>query len=773
MTTTAALYAGAAASVAQTWTTPANAVGVTTGTYATFTSATASISPVIECSAYNAQASVPAGATINSVTVTVRHFVANTTWWSSERAQLYVGTTAKGTLQTMTLRGAVGEDSFVVTGLTYADLADLRVRYNPLHSASAISSTANLDRVGIVIDYTPAAVTPTSFPILKEVLVAGVDSGGNASALTCTTAADTPADAWIVAINGAAFDGAVATAPTTGTWVTEGTAPNPVAGSNSRERVWGRFAGTAAAQTVTVNNGASSGYGHVLIVLVWTNVNPTTPWDNVGSFTSSVDNAYAIPAITTAAPFCTEVVVYTGLKYGDGAPGGISHPPGMAEKLDWAPDSASYIVAGVAIATQSSAVTTPARTVAGSATGWAAAHFAIRGGTAATGGPVEPIVEPDPVPTANPLTKWSAALGTREAAPADVLVIGDSITAGASATTLAGRWVNKLLAKLRTLYPTPAVAGGEGYLSAYYNATFTDGWTFAGNYAFFTGYGWGHRSVQLGAPTVAPDPVKALGSIQRTVSGTSVDVQFLTFTDYGTLRVLVDGVQVATAAANSPAAFTDTGRLRVTFATRGSHTVRVEWLSGGNVFVTGLMVYDQDENAGVRLIESGEGGATSAGWSPIDTPANAQLLGRVAQLNPDLVIIELGVNDWYTNLDPATYKQNVLEIIQGIRDNTVPDPDFLLVAGYTLAQPGNNSATWQQYVNQLKAITNVQSDVAFVDLSQVANPGTAFGYSSTDQVHPTDAGHTLYAQMVYDGLVAATPAPAAGTSRPGQFFVFF
>jgi lysophospholipase L1-like esterase len=772
VTTTAALYAGAAASVAQTWTTPTNAVGSTTGTYATFTSAVPNVAPVIEVSSFGAQAAVPSGSTINSVTVTVRHFVNSVAAYTTESAQLYAGATAKGTLTTMTRRTTVGEDSFVATGLTYADLADLRVRYLPLHSGTATTGTASLDRVGIVVDYS-VPTGPPSLPILKEILVAGVDSGGNAAALTCTTASDTPATGSIlVAVNVAAFDGAVATNPTTGTWTTRGTAPNPAAGSNSRLRVWSR-APTAGANTVTVNNGTSS-YGHALIVMVWTNVDPTTPWDVAGSYTTSANNAYDIPALAMAAANVTEVCVYGGLKYGDaGVTGNISHPAGMAEKLDWGPDSAAYIIAGVAIATQSAIATSPVRTVAGSATGWAAAHFAIRGGTDSPGGAVEPIVVPDPTPTANPLNKWSTALGKRETKPADVLVIGDSITAGAAATTLAGRWVDKLLVKLRTQYPTPGAVGGQGYVSAYYNATFVDGWTFVGNYNQFAGYGWGHRSVQLSPPIVAPDPSpKALGAIERTVTGTSVDVQYLTFTDYGWFRVLVDGVEVATVNAATNPTFTDTGRLRVTFATRGSHVVRIEWLSGSYVFITGLMVYDQDENAGVHLTESGEGGATSAGWSPIDTPANAQLLQRVAQLNPQLVLIELGVNDWYTNIAPAAYKQNVQEIIQGIRDNTSPDPDFLLVGGYLLAQPGTNSAIWNDYINQMKALTNEQSDVSFVDLSQVASPGTAFGYSSTDNVHPTDAGHTLYAQMVYDGLIAVTPTPTNPANRSGQFFPF-
>lgn len=347
------------------------------------------------------------------------------------------------------------------------------------------------------------------------------------------------------------------------------------------------------------------------------------------------------------------------------------------------------------------------------------------------------------------MARWNNVRDNRATAPADILAITDSIGVGASVTVLSERYLTKLLNSLRIKYPTPGVAGGEGYVSAYYNATFTDGWTWGGNYTFNQGYGWGHRSLMLN-----PTSGSGAGFCQRVFFGTSVDINYLEFADYGTFRVLVDGVPVATQSAVGTGAFTDAGRLRVTFTSRGSHTVRIEHFSGtGSVFINGLTAYDQDENAGIRLTESGEGGSDTADWSPVTNPAGALYGDRIAQLQPSLVLIELGVNDWYQNVPPTTFKQNLLDIIQFNRDKTTIDPSFRLIANYTLAQPGGVSYVWQEYVTAMREIADSMSDVSLVDLSLVSNPGIAFGYDSTDGVHPNNAGHTLYAQMVYDSLV--------------------
>lgn len=127
-TLTAALYAGSASGVSGSWVNTSGAAGSTTGDYATWTDSGAGSSAVLEAGTFGAQAAVPAGSTVTSVTCVVRHGEAPSSAVASVTAQAYSGTTPVGSAQPLTAADAVHDDTVTFTGLAYADLADLRVR---------------------------------------------------------------------------------------------------------------------------------------------------------------------------------------------------------------------------------------------------------------------------------------------------------------------------------------------------------------------------------------------------------------------------------------------------------------------------------------------------------------------------------------------------------------------------------------------------------------------------------------------------------------------
>jgi hypothetical protein len=127
-TLTAALYAGSATAVTGSWAGTGNAVGSTTGDYATWTDAGTGTSATLELAAFGAAAAVPSGSTVTSVTCVVRHGETPAGQVASATAQAYSGTTPVGSAQALTVADAVHEDTVTFTGLAYADLADLRVR---------------------------------------------------------------------------------------------------------------------------------------------------------------------------------------------------------------------------------------------------------------------------------------------------------------------------------------------------------------------------------------------------------------------------------------------------------------------------------------------------------------------------------------------------------------------------------------------------------------------------------------------------------------------
>lgn len=173
MATTSALYAATATAITGSWTNAANAQGSTSGTYAAFASSTSGATCALEMSAFGGQAAVGAGATVNSVTYRVRYSIRSNSEASgiaslvaSMNAELRAGATVKAT---NSIRPATwGSDlelEFTVTGLTYADLSDMRVRVTGANAAvGAVTRTYSVDWARLVIDYTaPVTASPGFF----------------------------------------------------------------------------------------------------------------------------------------------------------------------------------------------------------------------------------------------------------------------------------------------------------------------------------------------------------------------------------------------------------------------------------------------------------------------------------------------------------------------------------------------------------------------------------------------------------------------------------
>ena len=127
--TAASVWAGAASAAAGVWSNVAGAVGSTAGDYASWTaSGTPGDAATLDLSAFGA-GSIPQGAIVSSVDVTVRHRESSTTAMATVTAQLFIGATPVGAVATLTKRNVDGDDVFtIIGGITYADLANLHVR---------------------------------------------------------------------------------------------------------------------------------------------------------------------------------------------------------------------------------------------------------------------------------------------------------------------------------------------------------------------------------------------------------------------------------------------------------------------------------------------------------------------------------------------------------------------------------------------------------------------------------------------------------------------
>lgn len=345
------------------------------------------------------------------------------------------------------------------------------------------------------------------------------------------------------------------------------------------------------------------------------------------------------------------------------------------------------------------------------------------------------------------LLRFHVALGMRDAAPCNILALGDSITEGGQATARPRRWTARLLAALRAAYPTRNVAGGEGFLPPQWSDTdiaLPPPAAVVGSPATDLAFGLGWRCVRL-QPGM---------SVTWTVAGTSADIHYARGSNSGVFSYSVDGGTVLTQATANPAVI-DSGVVRVDLGASGPHTLTVAWSSGGMAYIDGVVVYDGDEAAGIRMFEAGRWGYATTSIRTRADQRNATGFyfdERIATVAPALVIIAAGVNDMSTGVDPAVTKANLQAIISHL--NTITPAPSICLLGYYQRQ-GTFAYPWSAYQDAYRAIEASNSRVTFYDHSLRLPSYLADPELMADGVHPTDAGHAYLAECLAGFLAPA------------------
>jgi lysophospholipase L1-like esterase len=158
------------------------------------------------------------------------------------------------------------------------------------------------------------------------------------------------------------------------------------------------------------------------------------------------------------------------------------------------------------------------------------------------------------------------------------------------------------------------------------------------------------------------------------------------------------------------------------------------------------------QDPSITLYNSSQSGADS-NW------ARSMAERMVASLDPDLVLIAFGQNDFWS-ISPDTFASNISSIIQSVRAKD-PNSEFLLVSTMRFDPAYSVDHTYwdtvSQYDARLKALTGV--GVQLVDMTTIS--GAVFAAKSpkdclNDPLHPNDYLSRWYAQSV---VAALSPAP--------------
>jgi lysophospholipase L1-like esterase len=372
------------------------------------------------------------------------------------------------------------------------------------------------------------------------------------------------------------------------------------------------------------------------------------------------------------------------------------------------------------------------------------------------------------------LFKWRRMYAQRNLRAISVGILGDSISFGSGATGADGK---------AAFQNTFAVRLGQMLNGIPY------GINPAGDADLFD-MGSGYH-VRAARNTSAPDPWTRSTSPADTLiargtggqstglpySTTSATISFKSKSCTGFLLAYEDGVgavaprvQVTGStgkAVLSQAMTMNTGLAQYTrstfgaFLPRGTYTITLSnSTTAGTAVVDGLYVFDGDANSGVVVMNHAFPGNTTDTFVGATTQASTLKASVSSIFNPDLLIINIGANDYMNGVVPATFQANVSTMIDSYRTQVGNALCPVLLCSY-FARYDITSPTypWSQYAAALRAVAAAKTDVEFLDLApffaatQTADDAD-FNMIDTGGVHLANRGHNLYAQVVADRLLA-------------------
>lgn len=360
--------------------------------------------------------------------------------------------------------------------------------------------------------------------------------------------------------------------------------------------------------------------------------------------------------------------------------------------------------------------------------------------------------------TRKALMPFWAALANRAAGPLNIVAAGDSTEEGSGiGVTAADRalaWPNRLGDLLRQRFPTVGEAAVQAANFAPINTpnTVPTGWTKAGTWTAAANYGPNANAARAQVAGNTLTYVIPAGT-------TAVDVIALGGGSISGWTFTIDG-GAASATQLAGGSIRDGTVIRIAINPAAARTLVITTV-GTNNYIHGLLLYAGNESKGIRVYNTGKHGSRAENWAlggsynHILANQTAVLLAGVQStigLNPDLLILGWGINDYSAGVTPASYRA-ALENIIATRRLMLPTKQLpvLLLGKYTPNIAGAGVA-WGEYRTARAALAAADPLVAVLELEDfmpavVSAQAVTLGLYS-DTLHPTAKGHQMIADRV-------------------------
>lgn len=322
------------------------------------------------------------------------------------------------------------------------------------------------------------------------------------------------------------------------------------------------------------------------------------------------------------------------------------------------------------------------------------------------------------------------ATGTR----AMIAIVGDSGGEGYLADSITGVWWRRLLLELQQ--PTERAHGG--YIAAIpgaptygYPGFGNDLWTRAGavHNIIDQGRGLGRRAVDIGPGS----------SMQFVFTGCQVQFAYtkMASSPVNGFRLSLNGVpgdiDPHTAGADESALYT--GPLLA----YGIHTVKLENVGvSGNIRVEGIHIWDSAPTYGVYIADASHAGYGAEHYATPDT----SWVESVALLDPDLILIMIGGNDYFGGRTSEQFQGNLQTMCEALAAGCPRSPGIIIVAGATPAVDLDATEPWANFTAAMANVAAMDpAHRAVLDIGARTHDGTIpESLIAVDEVHINNSG---------------------------------
>ncbi|AOS64763.1 SGNH/GDSL hydrolase family protein [Actinoalloteichus hymeniacidonis] len=338
------------------------------------------------------------------------------------------------------------------------------------------------------------------------------------------------------------------------------------------------------------------------------------------------------------------------------------------------------------------------------------------------------------------LWEWRRRRMLAETEPVRIVWVGSSTVGGSGASTQEGT-------------ATAIVGRALGETGTHYPVTGIGGWTMLGNpevvYADLA-----LRSVKL----IRGD------EIRRTLPDSDrVTVHYMQGVGATEFTVWIDDTAYRIVPSTEGSSRRADGEWLSPLLPRADHLVRI--VTEGAIIVNGAYAHRGDHGRGIESYNAGRGG-TRAG-SYVESAELGQMCRRLGRLDPALIVVIVGSNDYSVGISPEDYRAQVGDLMERFRTSCPRRPSFLLVQAARRSDVPIPEHPWPAYGDQLRQLAELTDDTAYLDASPHWPSGLdadSLGLLLPDRIHISAVGHRWLAELITTEVTAPIAAPSAPDS---------